>query len=43
MTNFRFDIESEQNFKPKIEKLYSFKKKLREIAHGFETLNTLKS
>jgi hypothetical protein len=42
MTSFRFDIQSEKNGKPKIEKLYSFKKKLGEIAHGFETCNTLK-
>jgi hypothetical protein len=43
MTSFRYDIESERNCKPKIEKLYSFKKKLWEIAHGFETFNTFKS
>jgi hypothetical protein len=43
MTSFRFDIECERIGKPKIEKLYSFKQKLWEIAHGLENLNTLKS
>jgi hypothetical protein len=42
MTSFRFDTEYERNGKPKIEKLYSFKQKLWEIAHGFENFNTLK-
>jgi hypothetical protein len=28
MTSFRFDIKSERNGKPKIEKLYSFMQKL---------------
>jgi hypothetical protein len=40
MNSFRFDIESERNGKPKIEKLYSFKQKLWEIAHGFKTFKS---